>query len=146
MPDPWAVLHLRPDAPAEVASAAHKALVKLLHPDAGNGSSSHMAAVNSAYDAIRGQTRGWRPPDTDDAGRVREENQRLRAENADLRARLSQAATPSAAAIAMPWGKHQGKPLSEIPSDYLAWVTRQDWLDPDLGADIEDVLAWRRTR
>jgi uncharacterized protein (DUF3820 family) len=45
----------------------------------------------------------------------------------------------------MGWGKHEGLLLSEIPADYLRWMTRQDWLDPALADDVEDVLAWRRT-
>ncbi len=28
----------------------------------------------------------------------------------------------SAAAFLMPFGKHRGKPLAELPSDYLAWL------------------------
>jgi len=33
--DPWMILHLRPTAPPELVTAAHKCLAKLNHPDAG---------------------------------------------------------------------------------------------------------------
>jgi uncharacterized protein (DUF3820 family) len=142
MPDPWRVLYLHPDAPSEVVEAAYRALAKRLHPDSG-GSTSAMAAVNSAYDAVRGKARGWKPPGPDEALEgLRAEVTRLRAENAALRA---QPHRPAAADVRMGWGKHQGLPLSEVPADYLRWMTRQDWLDRDLADDIEDVLAWRRT-
>jgi hypothetical protein len=26
----------------------------------------------------------------------------------------------------MPFGKHKGKPMSEVPKDYLAWLLKQD--------------------
>jgi uncharacterized protein (DUF3820 family) len=143
MPDPWQVLYLHPDAPDEVASAAHRALVRLLHPDHG-GSTAAMAAVNSAYDAIRGKTRGWRPPE--DGGGLRAEVERLRAENARLRAQLARQEAPMAVGMPMPWGKHQGLPLGQVPPDYLRWACRQDWLDGDLRVALEDVLEWRRGR
>jgi len=37
----------------------------------------------------------------------------------------------------MPFGKHKGKPLREVPRDYLRWLLAQDNLDPDLRASIE---------
>ena len=142
MSDPWQVLHLRPDAPSEVIEAAYRALAKRLHPDAG-GSVVAMAAVNSAYDAVRGNARGWKPPEQGEAIEgLRAEVARLRQENAALRA---QPRRPVAADVRMGWGKHEGLPLSEVPADYLRWLTRQDWLDPDLADDIEDVLTWRKT-
>lgn len=146
MPDPWAVLYLRPDAPEDVVTASYKALVKMLHPDAG-GSTAAMAAVNSAYDALRGRGTGWRPPTDDQALReLRAENARLRAENAALRAQVTRkSARPAAADVRMPWGKHEDVPLGEVPTGYLRWVVSQDWVDPDLADDIEDVLEWRRT-
>ncbi|MGI8794623.1 MAG: putative quorum-sensing-regulated virulence factor [Acidimicrobiales bacterium] len=143
MPDPWQVLYLRADAPEEVVSAAHRALVRLLHPDRG-GSTAAMAAVNSAHDAILGDTRGWRPPEVGDG--LRAEVERLRAENARLRAEVMSQAAPSAIGMPMPWGKHEGIPLGQVPPDYLRWACRQDWLDGDLRLDIEDVLEWRRGR
>jgi uncharacterized protein (DUF3820 family) len=34
----------------------------------------------------------------------------------------------------MPFGKHKGKPLGKIPSQYWEWFLDQDWCDeyPDL--------------
>lgn len=29
----------------------------------------------------------------------------------------------------MPFGKHAGKPLAEVPEDYLRWFLRQDWAE-----------------
>ncbi len=50
--DPWATLHLRPTAPPELVTAAHRCLAKLNHPDAG-GSTATMQAINSAVESIR---------------------------------------------------------------------------------------------
>ena len=50
--DPYVVLHLRPTAPPELVSAAHKCLAKLHHPDAG-GSTSTMQMINAAAEQIR---------------------------------------------------------------------------------------------
>jgi hypothetical protein len=27
----------------------------------------------------------------------------------------------------MPWGKHKGKLISQVPTSYLQWVANQDW-------------------
>ncbi len=51
--DPWTVLFLRPGAPPELVTAAHRCLAKLNHPDAG-GSTSTMQAINAAAEALRG--------------------------------------------------------------------------------------------
>lgn len=38
----------------------------------------------------------------------------------------------------MPWGKHKGKPLGEVPRDYLEWAVRNaDAMRPELRAAIE---------
>ncbi len=50
--DPWVILHLRPTAPPELVTAAHRCLAKLHHPDTG-GSTATMQAINSAVDQIR---------------------------------------------------------------------------------------------
>ncbi len=50
--DPWVILHLRPTAPPELVSAAHKCLAKLHHPDAG-GSTAVMQRINRAVESIR---------------------------------------------------------------------------------------------
>ncbi len=51
--DPWTVLFLRPGAPPELVTAAHRCLAKLNHPDRG-GSTTTMQAINAAVDQIRG--------------------------------------------------------------------------------------------
>ena len=50
-PEPFAVLFVREDAPAEVVTAAYRALAKMHHPDAG-GDAAKFRAVRTAYDAI----------------------------------------------------------------------------------------------
>ncbi len=50
--DPWVILHLRPTAPPELVSAAHKVLARLHHPDAG-GSTAVMQRINGAVEQIR---------------------------------------------------------------------------------------------
>jgi hypothetical protein len=52
IPEHYATLHLLPGAPAEVVNAAHKALVKLHHPDRG-GDTATMQAINAAADQVR---------------------------------------------------------------------------------------------
>jgi hypothetical protein len=51
--DPWTVLHLRPTAPPELVTAAHRCLAKLHHPDAG-GDHDAMLEINAAAEALRG--------------------------------------------------------------------------------------------
>ena len=50
--DPWTILHLRPTAPPELITAAHRCLAKLNHPDAG-GSTAVMQQINGAVERIR---------------------------------------------------------------------------------------------
>jgi hypothetical protein len=53
IPEGYKTLHLLPSAPPEVISAAHKALVRLHHPDAG-GDTLTMQKINAAADDLRG--------------------------------------------------------------------------------------------
>lgn len=42
----------------------------------------------------------------------------------------------------MPWGKHKGKPLNEVPRDYLKWaVNNADAMSAELRAAIETELG-----
>src|SRR5262245_15553070 len=41
----------------------------------------------------------------------------------------------------MPWGKHKGRPLTEIPEQYLRWGADQRWIEPSLRAEIEAVVG-----
>ena len=42
----------------------------------------------------------------------------------------------------MPWGKHKGKPLDQVPRDYLNWAVRNaDHMSPELRAQIEQNLG-----
>ena len=49
--DPYEVLGVRPDAPAEVIKASYKARAKLAHGDTG-GSDEEMASLNAARDEL----------------------------------------------------------------------------------------------
>ena len=50
----YAVLYLRPGAPAPVVKAAYRALAQVHHPDIG-GDARVMARINAAYAAIQSQ-------------------------------------------------------------------------------------------
>jgi exodeoxyribonuclease X len=39
----------------------------------------------------------------------------------------------------MPFGKHRGERLAEVPSSYLSWLLKQPDVDPDLRASIENL-------
>jgi hypothetical protein len=52
VPEACRVLYLLPDAPPEVVRAAHRALVRLKHPDMG-GSTREMQAINAAADQLQ---------------------------------------------------------------------------------------------
>jgi exodeoxyribonuclease X len=39
----------------------------------------------------------------------------------------------------MPFGKHKGKALADVPIDYFQWLMKQDNVDPDLVASIRKV-------
>lgn len=41
----------------------------------------------------------------------------------------------------MPFGKHKGIPIHNVPRDYLQWLRRQDNVDRDLTYTIDKVLA-----
>ena len=40
----------------------------------------------------------------------------------------------------MPFGKHKGKPVSEVPADYLDWAIATNRLDAELRAAVEGRL------
>jgi len=53
--------------------------------------------------------------------------------------------TPWTEETEMPWGKHQGTPMGDVPNGYLAWLLEQNWISewPGLHAylrSIEDEL------
>jgi superfamily II DNA/RNA helicase len=43
----------------------------------------------------------------------------------------------------MPFGKHAGKRICDVPDAYLGWCLDQDWLKPELRSAIEDHLYGR---
>lgn len=52
--DPWQLLGLREDAPWSAARAVYRARVAEAHPDRNGGDGSAAAAINAAWDAIKG--------------------------------------------------------------------------------------------
>jgi exodeoxyribonuclease X len=44
----------------------------------------------------------------------------------------------------MPFGKHKGEPLEDIPTDYLNWALAEATLSDDLVEEMEAQLAMRR--
>ena len=52
----YRTLHLLPTAPPEVVAAAHRALVKLHHPDVAGGEHTAAVTINQAITAIRAAT------------------------------------------------------------------------------------------
>jgi len=40
----------------------------------------------------------------------------------------------------MPFGKHKGELMSDVPNGYLRWLSEQSWITdwPDLHAYLED--------
>jgi hypothetical protein len=40
----------------------------------------------------------------------------------------------------MPFGKHKGTPLNEVPRRYLLWLKRQEWLNEPLRSEVYRVL------
>ena len=136
--DPYAVLHVAPDAPLEVVAAAHKALMKLYHPDtaAAAASTSMTAEINEAWDLVR------------DPDRRAQVDRVLPDPLADAQAEIRRfRQILAAAAVRMPWGRHEGDALAQIPSDYLRWVLEHaDAADDDLRHDINAVLEERQQR
>lgn len=41
----------------------------------------------------------------------------------------------------MPFGKHKGRPISEVPKDYLYWLITRGGLDSELQAAIQGCLS-----
>ena len=93
-----AALHVASGVPVEVAEAAFRTLSKRAHPDDG-GDTRRMVRLTGAIETIRG------------AGRVRP--------TAGTTCR-----TPAPDGR-LPWGKHRGELLSEVPLGYLAWVASE---------------------
>lgn len=40
----------------------------------------------------------------------------------------------------MPFGKHKGTEIEELPSDYIAWLLTQDWLQEPKNANILNAI------
>ena len=43
----------------------------------------------------------------------------------------------------MPFGKHEGTEVDDLPSHYLFWLSENCELYGDLASEIESELAWR---
>jgi hypothetical protein len=60
-------------------------------------------------------------------------------------------ATSQAGQIRMPFGKHKGEPLIDLPDSYLAWLIREatnmdDWLREAIEAEAKVRAEWRQRR
>ena len=42
--------------------------------------------------------------------------------------------------VRMPFGKHAGKPLSEIPKDYVAWLAKNGALEKKENATLKETF------
>jgi uncharacterized protein (DUF3820 family) len=42
--------------------------------------------------------------------------------------------------VRMPFGKHAGEELSEVPKQYLHWLRSQPWMKGGLVKEIDEVL------
>lgn len=51
--DPYELLGVRPDAPAEVVDAAYRARAKALHPDVNASDGEAMRELNAAYEQVK---------------------------------------------------------------------------------------------
>jgi curved DNA-binding protein CbpA len=153
--DPYAILHVRPEAGDEAIATAFRTLARANHPDlAGEGSTSAMAAINAAWELIG----------TPEARAAYDRDRRLR-----LRAILPQDPTPDEArAVAtapefvpmadgtgaagpppgrvrgsiLPFGRHLGWSLWEIAKadpGYLEWLEERR-LGRPYAAEIDEVL------
>jgi uncharacterized protein (DUF3820 family) len=40
----------------------------------------------------------------------------------------------------MPFGKFQGREVSDVPSDYLTWCQEEGWVGNKYGDDLEDEI------
>lgn len=46
--------------------------------------------------------------------------------------------------MTMPFGKHKGEDLADIPVDYLVWIEENcDWIRDDLREAINDEIKFR---
>lgn len=47
----------------------------------------------------------------------------------------------------IPFGKHRGREVEEVPSDYLRWLMEQEWFESErweeLYVEVEDELETR---
>jgi len=99
------------------------------HPDAG-GTDEAMKRVNLAWSVLRdpdlrAEYDATLPKPVERVGRA-------------VRVKLSQS---------MPWGKHEGELIADVPSDYLRWVLRRaSYADDELKRDIRAELSKRRQR
>ena len=44
----------------------------------------------------------------------------------------------------MPFGRFKGRPLHELPAEYLCWFEQKGWPDGDLGRLLQIVLEAKR--
>jgi hypothetical protein len=92
------LLHVASGVPVAVAEAAYRTLSKRAHPDVG-GDTRGMARLTEAVETIR---------------------------HADhVEPSAARTCHGPVSDIRLPWGKHRGALLSEIPLGYLAWLASE---------------------
>lgn len=97
MSDHYRTLQVREDACPEVISAAYRALAKKRHPDASPypQATQWMRALNEAHETLSDPVR---------------------------RAQYDARRASDRPTLLMPWGKHAGTPVADLPRSYLAWL------------------------
>lgn len=69
--------------------------------------------------------------------------ERIHAQDADLTGLVGFAASPFRV-TAMPFGKHKGNRLDDLPGDYVRWLLQLPDLDGDLRFSLEEVVRRRQ--
>jgi hypothetical protein len=105
----------------EAVTVLYRLASKAAHPDTG-GDARTMAKVNAAVETLRG-----RPPIA------------MRTAEPCRRPHLVR---PYADTI-MPWGKHRGESMSEVPLGYLGWIVENVDNDEDVRDVARTWLHWR---
>jgi curved DNA-binding protein CbpA len=149
--DAYVLLQVDPGAHPDVIAAAHRALVKVLHPDRAGGDDRRMAEVNAAFDLLSDPDRR-RAYDRErlayTESRLSVAMESLRRAAPEVRREPPKAEPPPRrpyrGEATMPFGKHKGWAIGDLPDDYLSWLANEaDIASVRLRDDIEEEAAGR---